>query len=576
MIGFTLFGSVALRDKVASYKKLKVILNFNYLNNTFQIERKVNDASFAILNPKLNKYEITAKSTTAVNAKIIELLGYDYSIYVLSNYCQQGDLQAFSKMLPAKKIAFIDKVSGIEASKNMIEYLDAKRKVIKKNLEDLSKYLVLPSFSDKNYLTTDFEKELDTLEKLKDKNTKYLIEKTYYLEQIKNLEQELKALPAYKEFLPYKDFLLTANLTDILVLYKNYKKQLDNTKHVENILKAYDVPADWKNIELKDIIQYEADVDYNAKLKEKLALIKKGEVTCPSCDHTFNIAYEKLKPFESYQEPFKTLATYKNIVTLKQFITSEKSKILTILNEIAEFKLDPTWKHLFILHNFEQSVTSYYNNLSKKDQITSSVKDLKAKVIDIETYLTNNNYNKILDNYTKLQKAQVEVEIFNQAKVIYDKALDEQTFYSSQLTQIIDLIRICKEASLKIKQESIPLINYHASNLVANMTDNVITKIEVTDNYSILVDHKDIALCSGSEKDTASLAFRLSLGNSIILGMLPLFIGDEIDSACKAERADSMTKVLQNMSKNKYQIILITHKDTQNFENCKIIDLDAL
>ena len=140
----------------------------------------------------------------------------------------------------------------------------------------------------------------------------------------------------------------------------------------------------------------------------------------------------------------------------------------------------------------------------------------------------------------------------------------------------IIIISVIKEYSSKIKNESIPLINYHASKLLNSMTESVLSKLEITDNYDILVNNKNINLCSGSEKDTASLAFRLSLGYSIIPGMLPLFIGDEIDAASRMERSLLITKVLQNLSNSGYQVILITHKDVSNFENCNIIDLNEV
>ena len=146
----------------------------------------------------------------------------------------------------------------------------------------------------------------------------------------------------------------------------------------------------------------------------------------------------------------------------------------------------------------------------------------------------------------------------------------------TELSNIVLLIAQSTEDTFKIKQAAIPLINYHASVLINSMTDSIISKISITENYNILVDNKNINVCCGSEKDTASLAFRLSLGNSIILGMLPLFLGDEIDAASKVERSLLMTDVLQNMSELGYQVLLITHKDTSNFENCNIIDLQSI
>ena len=103
--------------------------------------------------------------------------------------------------------------------------------------------------------------------------------------------------------------------------------------------------------------------------------------------------------------------------------------------------------------------------------------------------------------------------------------------------------------------------------------DVVMTDIKITENYDLIVDGFQINLRSGAQKDLSSLAFRLSLGQSIILGMLPLFIGDEIDASSPTEVANDITSALETMSDNGYQILMITHKDISNLENCNIIDL---
>ena len=55
--------------------------------------------------------------------------------------------------------------------------------------------------------------------------------------------------------------------------------------------------------------------------------------------------------------------------------------------------------------------------------------------------------------------------------------------------------------------------------------------------------------------------------------MLPLFIGDEIDAASTPEVSAYIRKALQELSLDGTQIIIVTHKDTTNYDNCNIIDL---
>ena len=73
MIGFCFFGVCALRDKSTSYKKLEVSLYFNYLNEKFLLERKINDAKLKLFNEKSKTYSEIVVGTTPVNNKIITL-----------------------------------------------------------------------------------------------------------------------------------------------------------------------------------------------------------------------------------------------------------------------------------------------------------------------------------------------------------------------------------------------------------------------------------------------------------------------------------------------------------------------
>lgn len=124
-----------------------------------------------------------------------------------------------------------------------------------------------------------------------------------------------------------------------------------------------------------------------------------------------------------------------------------------------------------------------------------------------------------------------------------------------------------------IQKESLPAISKTASIYLERLTRGVLHKIEVTDTYEIIVDGSPINVRSGAQKDLSSLAFRLSLGQSIVHGILPLFIGDEIDAASTPEVSAYIRKALQELSLDGTQIIIVTHKDTTNYDNCNIIDL---
>ena len=154
LIGFAFFGVVALRGKSTTYPNLEVTLQFNYVNTKYKIIRTVKDGSIIVDN------SIKANTTTGLNNFIINLLGYDYSIYTLSNYCQQGKLQYFSELTAAKRAQYIDKLNGIEDAKDFSNYLKTVRKDLKTSLEAHKSFLRPPEDVDID-LDVDYEEELN-------------------------------------------------------------------------------------------------------------------------------------------------------------------------------------------------------------------------------------------------------------------------------------------------------------------------------------------------------------------------------------------------------------------------------
>lgn len=595
MISFALFGNVALRDVSSSYKKLEVTLYFNYLNSKFKIIRKVNDAIFEIFDTTLNQYQKLVVGTTPVNEKIISLLGYDYGIYILSNYCQQNDLQAFSKMTPAKKTSFIDKISGIEDAKETLKHLELKRKFLKKEIEYLEKLTVLPKEIDSNLLTLDFDKELEILyQKQKDSMLEIQKEQDLKLQsyqlnpelKIINLQIEnIKTLPSYIKYSQNFNNLTELQLTFDFFLTKE-KELIDLNNQLLTIEQKYTyLPTDYHKYKYDDLIKYLEIKELNEKIIEKNKLLSVGNTTCPNCNHSFDIAHLSLQsydnlPLDLYDFNLNlTPRIINNIEELIQFYKEDEitytnllKKISLIKSEISssmfgtlKFNVNDIYdlpKHIDSLNQYEKDLNSL---LIKIESVKKEISELDLELIQSGLLINN--------QIVSLEKDKVFVTAYNASLEIYNNAIVEKTKLETELNIINILIKQIPIFTKQIKSQSLPLINYHASKLVNSMTDSVISNITITEDYDIYVDNKNINNCSGSEKDTSSLAFRLSLGNSIITGMMPLFIGDEIDAACREERSTLITDVLTKMKNSKYQIILITHKDTSNFENCNIIDL---
>ena len=111
-----------------------------------------------------------------------------------------------------------------------------------------------------------------------------------------------------------------------------------------------------------------------------------------------------------------------------------------------------------------------------------------------------------------------------------------------------------------VKQHLVPSLNKVASSLLFNMTGGQRQKIEVDDDFNIMVDGQAIDTLSGSGKAVANLALRLGLGQVLTNNVMSVFIGDEIDGSMDKDRAENTSRTLQSLKNSISQILLITHK----------------
>lgn len=580
MIGFAFFGTVSLRGKANTYPKLFVELQFNHYGNKFLIKRKTSDASISLFNEESNQFVEVATSTTGVNNKITSLLGYDYNIYLLSNYCQQGKLQYFSELTPAKRLQFIDKVSGIEDAKELVDWLNDKRKSLKNTLDTLRDMIHQPTLSDGIDVDEDYEKLIDDLT-LDNSHINSL-----YVE-MKKLQSNLCSVPA-KPVMPSNETKVLAKLTEEeiktiiekLDYYDKCRQENDSLITTQDKLAICPRKLSGTGITLE-----EAQVGLNQVMMNSL---DDADIVCPDCSNTFSTSILKdtshvlshhsvkdLSTFIAWLQP-EHQAQYQD-VTIK--IKDLSDRILSLGKEVlvSGIQVCKTTSSTFMssVRKAVSDVSAYDTILKMHEEAVTH--NLKTKA---EIAICQDVVEKALEEQSKTGNLKseyiakkVEKDLYLKQMVIYSEAAKKFSAAKDEYDVIQSLLKEVSSLTNKIKQDTIPLINYHASNYLNVMTKGVMTDIKITENYDLIVDDVQIGLRSGAQKDLSSLAFRLSLGQSIILGMLPLFIGDEIDASSPVEVAHDITDALETMSDNGYQILLITHKDTSDLDNCNIINL---
>ena len=564
LIGFAFFGVVALRGKSTTYPNLEVTLQFNYVNTKYKIIRTVKDGSIIVDN------SIKANTTTGLNNFIINLLGYDYSIYTLSNYCQQGKLQYFSELTAAKRAQYIDKLNGIEDAKDFSNYLKAVRKDLKTSLEAHKSFLRPPEDVDID-LDVDYEEELKSLPETSDTITKLT-------QQVKELSLSFTSVPS-TPVMPSTSLLDLEDYDNIVSRFKEYISIEDNIfklqKEIQDIRSQFSRKVISSSLNLES-----AKLDLLSSLKNSLVSV---DLSCPSCSTSFNTSIFKSEHFVSQY----TITELESIIQwlspdIQNRLLSLNSDISVLERSLKELDVEEYCDKYTTVDNLNRSYNKQKVDLENYNNTLLSIKEINEHNTSIQNTIDEVNRN--ISESIALQKDTVdkqkyylrcksEKDVYLRMLSIYTKALVTSTDIQSKM-DIIDLLLDRINSIVEdIQKESLPAISKTASIYLERLTRGVLHKIEVTDTYEIIVDGSPINVRSGAQKDLSSLAFRLSLGQSIVHGILPLFIGDEIDAASTPEVSAYIRKALQELSLDGTQIIIVTHKDTTNYDNCNIIDL---
>lgn len=564
LIGFAFFGVVALRGKSTTYPNLEVTLQFNYVNTKYKIIRTVKDGSIIVDN------SIKANTTTGLNNFIINLLGYDYSIYTLSNYCQQGKLQYFSELTAAKRAQYIDKLNGIEDAKDFSNYLKAVRKDLKTSLEAHKSFLRPPEDVDID-LDVDYEEELKSLPETSDTITKLT-------QQVKELSLSFTSVPS-TPVMPSTSLLDLEDYDNIVSRFKEYISIEDNIfklqKEIQDIRSQFSRKVISSSLNLES-----AKLDLLSSLKNSLVPV---DLSCPSCSTSFNTSIFKSEHFVSQY----TITELESIIQwlspdIQNRLLSLNSDISVLERSLKELDVEEYCDKYTTVDNLNRSYNKQKVDLENYNNTLLSIKEINEHNTSIQNTIDEVNRN--ISESIALQKDTVdkqkyylrcksEKDVYLRMLSIYTKALVTSTDIQSKM-DIIDLLLDRINSIVEdIQKESLPAISKTASIYLERLTRGVLHKIEVTDTYEIIVDGSPINVRSGAQKDLSSLAFRLSLGQSIVHGILPLFIGDEIDAASTPEVSAYIRKALQELSLDGTQIIIVTHKDTTNYDNCNIIDL---
>ncbi len=551
-IRFALFGTSALRGKASEYpKQMSVTLTFTINDNEHIIKRTLNDCYF----------DNTVVGTTACNKAIVKLLGYDLSIFDMGNCAKQFEITKLGEMKPTERKQAVDKLIGIDCIEKLEKKVKEKLQAVNGALSVIPDILREPQFPELGYVPElDMEREL-----------RLITQQEMMISEINKMKSQgvEKCDEPIKPNGTYEKAVLKKSLYDELknIVVEEISDEYNSAEKIYDLIskrQAWDnfgeIPEE-PSMTLEEISQEEKKwSDWNAWQNSKKA-------TCPDCGKVFS-----LTGVEECEKPTYDLSYLRN-----------QKELIQKLERMPKF--EKPYETVSELNKKLSDLTKFLNYKSKKEELEkledeTSVENwdtYNSDLIKYKKYLELENLVNVLLNsehpalnrnlYNKYQQTilenKVKQENYERELSDYKTKIKIKETYEKQKKLYTETLEGLKRIKLRVKSTITPSLSRVASEISSDMTDGVVSKVEISESFEITVNGKSIGLLSGSEKAVANLAIRLALGRILTHKVLNIFIGDEIDASMDDERALLVSKSLHKLASQIDQVILISHKKVE-------------
>lgn len=598
MIRWGLFGNKALRTSPDDYKGGSVEL-------TFLKDYKVNRTSGNAVLYKND--EVIARSTTAVNKKIIELVGYGLKTYDNVNSINQNEVEKLTSMgLPERK-KFLDELIGAaEIDKLIADYkadLTAADAEIKA-LEGLVSKVTAPAMP----------KGLRPLELIQkdqagadEKVTQIRIQEN----SVSVLERQLQQAMALPDPMPQN------TLEEVQVLLEqaeeNEKAQKEARIGYPMIARLIDSGAG-----PQDVASLKADVDTILRARQarkpkftreeivsnlekhkandafekvtKLRVELESYTSCPRCGLSFEdeaaATTAKINELLPIARPYKGLPSREALGEAEienTVLENATSQLAGVTNKYAQMFSEPVGFSQETFDRIEGILTSSSISLSMANRSLTAKRE-KARIENLEHELNNEKTKLQALDSKKVAAYIMELRQERAARDQYDlevRHYDEQAKRNAEIVSKVEerkkdreetanVVKALQGFKYYINTYFLPSVGKAASAMLVTMTNGKRKKISITDKFEIDVDGKKVEALSGSTKAIVNIALRFALQFVLTKNTFSVFMADEVDGSFDDNRAKYLNECMVGMTDHLDQVIVISHKPITAQHNIKL------
>lgn len=136
---FLLFGTAALRGDAEDYKTLKAKGEVVIRGENYVIDRTMRKAVI-----KRDGKEL-ATGVSAVNQKVVQLLGYGIAVFDIANSINQGEVERLGSMTPTQRRQLVDSVIGLDVLDEIAKWATGEVKIMNAAIDATRRVTVKPT-----------------------------------------------------------------------------------------------------------------------------------------------------------------------------------------------------------------------------------------------------------------------------------------------------------------------------------------------------------------------------------------------------------------------------------------------
>ena len=338
-----------------------------------------------------------------------------------------------------------------------------------------------------------------------------------------------------------------------------------------------------------------------ARLRKAMSTLSETDSTCPTCGQKVDNVSEVLstlhEEFDKLSEDVDKLSEVLDTVKNKRAKAESAVDKLTRAVDVLEEKPEPAddidmlqsevrdlERQYDRVRDIEASQQRRQQALSRVNLLNKDIEKVNGKLSEVSAALNNlddvnvgsvrNHMSSVSEKLqkavaeqgdVKAEKARLQAEL-DRAKELLDEARKADDHYRTALSEkviagaVVDMLEQFRAFRV---DESIPVVESRASDIVSKFTDGHIAEIRLDSKFAASVvmsdgDVRPVGLLSGGELSAVALALRL--GISMLLGNDGLLVLDEVLVSQDDVRSERILSVMKEMCAG--QIVMISHGAT--------------